>query len=83
MIEVRLPSNPRGLEAVFRCTAVYDHPFFVGVKEYPAGDYRVSGSLRFIETTRGTLISDGDFAVFDGNGAVIAKNSFPWTVAVR
>jgi hypothetical protein len=83
LIEVRLPSSPRGLEAVFRCNAEYGQPFFVGLKQYPAGAYEMAGSFRFVETTRGALISDGDFAVFDKGGGVIAKNSFPWTIAVR
>lgn len=81
LLEVRLPGSPNGLEAAFRMSFRADEPFQLKNISYPAGSYTSAGNMRFVETTRGILIRDADFAILTSDGKMVGANYLPWKTA--
>jgi len=81
LLEVRLPGSPNGLEAAFRVAFTANEPFQLKNLQFPAGSYISAGTMKFIETTRGVVIQDADFAILDKDGKLVGANYLPWKSA--
>jgi hypothetical protein len=78
--EVRLPSNPGGMEALFTVKVKLAQPAWLGATQIPAGDYTLAGTMTFYETTRGVIVRDCDFLVLNKSGDTVGGNYLPWKV---
>lgn len=78
--EMRLPTNPNGLEALFSVKVKLTEAAWLGNQRIAAGEYTVAGNMTFFETTRGVLIRDCDFVVLDKSGATVGANYLPWKI---
>ena len=80
LLEVRLPGSPGGLEAAFRVTLKAAEPFQLKNVKFVEGRYIAAGTMKFIETTRGIVIQDVDFALVNQDGNMIGANYLPWKI---
>lgn len=80
LLEVRLPGSPGGLEAAFRITLKATEPFQLKNVKFVEGRYVAAGTMKFIETTRGIVIQDVDFALVNQDGNMVGANYLPWKI---
>ena len=82
ILEVRLPDNPSGLEAIFSLQADLPVPAHLDTGPLPAGRYTLAGSMSFYHTTNGYLVRDCSFTIINKDGKVMGGNYLPWRLAV-
>ncbi len=82
IVELRLPDNPDGLEAVFSVRVQVPTASFVSNELLAAGGYIFAGSMNFYHTTRGYLVRDCSFTIINTEGDVVGSNYLPWQSAL-
>jgi hypothetical protein len=82
ILEIRLPDNPTGFEAIFTVSVNLPAPSHLDSGVLAAGKYTFAGSMSFFHTTTGYLVRDCNFTIIDTRGEVAGGDYLPWKTAV-